>query len=131
MPSETRPTFFTLRTTSGQPATRFVPPDDDPWQAATQHARASFAADSQLAELRIASEAKIAALNARLEDAPLAVARAPDRVPVLRCLLKPCPPWISPRAAPRSTPARSRASRTITLPGPVNCSKTPGARPAW
>jgi hypothetical protein len=32
-----------------------------PWQVANQYARASIASDSQLAELRIATEAEIAA----------------------------------------------------------------------
>ena len=48
-----RPFFYTLRTTDGRQATIYVPPDDNPWQAEPQYARASFENDSHLAELRI------------------------------------------------------------------------------
>ncbi len=70
MPSEPRPSFYTLRTTDGHQATIYVAPDGDPWQAATQYARTSFAGDSQLAALRIASEAEIAAHTAQLKGVP-------------------------------------------------------------
>jgi hypothetical protein len=84
MPSEPHPSFYTLRTTGGHQATLYVPPDDGPWQAATQYARASFASDSQLAELRIATEAEVAALTARLEGALLAPTLCRNPVPTQR-----------------------------------------------
>jgi hypothetical protein len=78
MPPVPRPSFYTLRTTHGYQATIYVAPHDDPWQTATQHARASFASDSQLAELRIASQAEIAAFTAQLPNAPLEPVLPPE-----------------------------------------------------
>jgi hypothetical protein len=69
LPSETRPTFYTLRTTCDREATIHIPPGGDPWQAATLHARAAFASDSELAELRIASDAETTTMQPQLEAA--------------------------------------------------------------
>ncbi len=59
-PSWTRSKADWRRPLSLSDQATYVPPNDDPWQAATQHVRASFA-----------SKAATAALTAQLEAAPL------------------------------------------------------------
>jgi hypothetical protein len=99
MPSQSRPSYYTLSTTDGRQVTIYVAPDDDPWQAATQYARASFASDSQLAALRIASQAEIAALTAQLEVAPEPGSGANPTSTPPAAAAPPAPPAQPPRGA--------------------------------
>jgi len=71
MSSQPRPAYYTFTTTHGHQASVYVPPDDDPWQAATHYARASVESDSHLAELRIASEVEIAGYSVQLKGAQM------------------------------------------------------------
>ena len=81
MPSQAPPSFYTLTTTDGHQATLYVAPDDDPWQVATQYARSRIASDNYLAELRIATQAEIAAFTAQLQGAPPAPSTAGGTTP--------------------------------------------------
>lgn len=89
---------------------------------------ASIASDSQLAELRIATEAEIAAYTAQLEAAQ--IEPAPPREPGSGAA--PPPPASSLAVQPRVAPGSTRAGRgvvpTTTPPGPAARNRTPGAR---